>query len=203
MKCSPAAGFRSHRPSNLNNPASKRRGNFCIGRVLLLEKIYFVCRLRTGKCYFEEVPPPEGSIMTKTEEVPRAVFLQVSDTSVFLVSGCGKVTSSFFFCVKKPRICAGFSLVSAENHRLGRWFSKVLPFPQDKKLLLYNKLPVTAGNLTKGGHVMTNDLNKLSHTSWNCKYHIVFAPKYRRQVFYRDKRVEIGKSYANYASGKG
>lgn len=34
---------------------------------------------------------------------------------------------------------------------------------------------------------MSNDLNKLSHTTWNCKYHIVFVPKYRRQVFYRDK----------------
>lgn len=48
--------------------------------------------------------------MTKTEGVTLRSFLQVSDTSVFLVSGCGKVTSSFFFCVKKPRICAGFSL---------------------------------------------------------------------------------------------
>ncbi|MBS6721054.1 MAG: IS200/IS605 family transposase, partial [Peptoniphilus harei] len=26
--------------------------------------------------------------------------------------------------------------------------------------------------------------NSLSHTSWNCKYHVVFAPKYRRQVIY-------------------
>ncbi|PWL85320.1 MAG: IS200/IS605 family transposase, partial [Oscillospiraceae bacterium] len=24
-----------------------------------------------------------------------------------------------------------------------------------------------------------NDVNSLSHTSWNCKYHVVFAPKYR------------------------
>ena len=29
-----------------------------------------------------------------------------------------------------------------------------------------------------------NDVNSLSHTRWNCKYHIVFAPKYRRKVFY-------------------
>ena len=28
-----------------------------------------------------------------------------------------------------------------------------------------------------------NDINSLSHTKWNCKYHIVFAPKYRRKVF--------------------
>ncbi|HIH3620276.1 TPA: IS200/IS605 family transposase, partial [Escherichia coli] len=31
----------------------------------------------------------------------------------------------------------------------------------------------------------------LAHTRWNCKYHIVFAPKYRRQVFYREKRRAI------------
>ena len=40
---------------------------------------------------------------------------------------------------------------------------------------------------------MTNDINNLSHTTWNGKYHIVFAPKYRRQVFYKDKKVETGK----------
>ena len=28
------------------------------------------------------------------------------------------------------------------------------------------------------------DNNSLSHTKWNCKYHIVFAPKYRRKVAY-------------------
>ncbi len=38
-----------------------------------------------------------------------------------------------------------------------------------------------------------NDNNSLAHTSWNCKYHIVFAPKYRRKVFYGQNRVEIGK----------
>ena len=37
-----------------------------------------------------------------------------------------------------------------------------------------------------------NDVNSLSHTKWNCKYHIVFAPKYRRKVFYGEKRLEIG-----------
>ena len=36
------------------------------------------------------------------------------------------------------------------------------------------------------------DKNSLSHTTWNCKYHIVFAPKYRRKVFYGSKRLEIG-----------
>lgn len=37
-----------------------------------------------------------------------------------------------------------------------------------------------------------NDTNSLAHTTWNCKYHIVFAPKYRRKVFFGQKRLEIG-----------
>ena len=28
------------------------------------------------------------------------------------------------------------------------------------------------------------DVNSLAHTEWNCKYHIVFAPKYRRKIIY-------------------
>ena len=35
------------------------------------------------------------------------------------------------------------------------------------------------------------DINSLSHTKWNCKYHIVFAPKYRRKEFYGTNRLEI------------
>ena len=35
------------------------------------------------------------------------------------------------------------------------------------------------------------DMNSLSHTSWNCKYHVVFAPKYRRKAFYGNRRLEI------------
>ena len=37
------------------------------------------------------------------------------------------------------------------------------------------------------------DEQSLSHTTWNCKYHIVFAPKYRRRVIYGTVRKEIGK----------
>ena len=36
-----------------------------------------------------------------------------------------------------------------------------------------------------------NVMNSLAHTKWNCKYHIVFAPKYRRKVFFEDKREDI------------
>lgn len=41
---------------------------------------------------------------------------------------------------------------------------------------------------------MTNqntDVKSLAHTKWNCKYHVVFAPKYRRKVFFQDKREDI------------
>ena len=39
---------------------------------------------------------------------------------------------------------------------------------------------------------MSIDNNNLAHSTWNCKYHIVFAPKYRRKVFYGQKRRQIG-----------
>ena len=39
----------------------------------------------------------------------------------------------------------------------------------------------------------SNDSQSLSHTKWNCKYHIVFAPKYRRQEIYGKLREDIGK----------
>ena len=39
---------------------------------------------------------------------------------------------------------------------------------------------------------MTNDSGSLSHTKWNCKYHIVFAPKYRRQEVYGKIKQDIG-----------
>lgn len=50
---------------------------------------------------------------------------------------------------------------------------------------------------------MGNDVNSLSHTSWNCKYHIVFAPKYRRKVFYGEKRLEIGAILRQLCEWKG
>ena len=40
---------------------------------------------------------------------------------------------------------------------------------------------------------MKLDTDSLAHTKWNCKYHIVFAPKYRRQVIYGKIKADIGK----------
>ena len=40
---------------------------------------------------------------------------------------------------------------------------------------------------------MKLDTDSLAYTKWNCKYHIVFAPKYRRQIIYGKIKADIGK----------
>ena len=50
---------------------------------------------------------------------------------------------------------------------------------------------------------MPNDVNSLAHTKWTCKYHIVFAPKYRRKVFFGEKREAIGKILRQLCEWKG
>ena len=47
------------------------------------------------------------------------------------------------------------------------------------------------------------DKNSLAHTKWNCKYHIVFSPKYRRQMIYGKVKVEIGKILRTLCERKG
>mgnify|MGYP002513695586 FL=1 len=51
--------------------------------------------------------------------------------------------------------------------------------------------------------MLMNNNNSLSHTSWNCKYHIVFAPKYRRKIFYNEYKLEIGKILRELCNWKG
>jgi putative transposase len=47
------------------------------------------------------------------------------------------------------------------------------------------------------------DKNTLAHTCWNCKYHIVFAPKYRRQIIYRKIKQDIGQILRTLCDRKG
>ena len=47
------------------------------------------------------------------------------------------------------------------------------------------------------------DTNSLAHTKWDCKYHIVFAPKYRRKVFFEEKRMEIREILRQLCQWKG
>mgnify|MGYP000009582188 FL=1 len=48
-----------------------------------------------------------------------------------------------------------------------------------------------------------DDINSLAHSKWNCKYHIVFAPKYRRMVIYNQIKVDIGKILRRLCEQKG
>ena len=52
------------------------------------------------------------------------------------------------------------------------------------------------------GNSNNNDTDSLAHTRWNCKYHIVFAPKYRRQVIYGKIKTDIGQMIRKLCSYK-
>ena len=72
------------------------------------------------------------------------------------------------------------SLLYNENHAIVAWFNRGLPVKK-----------------------VTIDTNSLAHTKWDCKYHIVFAPKYRRQVFFGEKRIEIREILRQLCQWKG
>ena len=46
------------------------------------------------------------------------------------------------------------------------------------------------------------DTKSLAHTKWNCKYHIVFAPKYRRKIIFGKLKADIGKILRELCSWK-
>jgi len=50
---------------------------------------------------------------------------------------------------------------------------------------------------------MKLDTNSLAHTKWECKYHIVFAPKYRRQNIYGKIKADIGQMLRKLCEYKG
>ena len=50
---------------------------------------------------------------------------------------------------------------------------------------------------------MKLDTNSLAHTQWECKYHIVFAPKYRRQIIYGKIKQDIGQKIRKLCEHKG
>ena len=50
---------------------------------------------------------------------------------------------------------------------------------------------------------MKKDNQSLSHTTWKCKYHIVFAPKYRRQIIYGKYKQSIGEILRELCERKG
>jgi putative transposase len=54
----------------------------------------------------------------------------------------------------------------------------------------------------KGGNPIM-DMNSLAHSKWECKYHIVFAPKYRRKVAYAQFRQDIANILSMLCKRKG
>ena len=48
-----------------------------------------------------------------------------------------------------------------------------------------------------------NAINSLAHSKWNCKYHIVFAPKYRGKVFFKEKREDMREILRTLCQWKG
>ena len=50
---------------------------------------------------------------------------------------------------------------------------------------------------------MKDDVKSLSHSKWRCKYHIIFAPKYRRQIVYGQLKADIGKILRSLCERKG
>ena len=47
------------------------------------------------------------------------------------------------------------------------------------------------------------DMNSLAHTRWECKYHLVFAPKYRRQIIYGKLKADVGQILSTLCKRKG
>ena len=47
-----------------------------------------------------------------------------------------------------------------------------------------------------------DEYESLSHTKWDCKYHVVFIPKYRRKALYGQLRKELGEVFKNLAVRK-
>ena len=78
-----------------------------------------------------------------------------------------------------------------ENPRFERGFREAYSYESIGLTLCYNGRGLPTASITRGVRLM--DKNSLSHTTWNCKYHIVFAPKYRRQIIYGKIKSEIGK----------
>ncbi len=48
-----------------------------------------------------------------------------------------------------------------------------------------------------------SEYHSLSHSKWDCKYHVVFIPKKRKKVFFGDIRKDIGQIFHELAKQKG
>ena len=83
-----------------------------------------------------------------------------------------------------------FVLFVKDNHSLSEWIKSLQLWT---KINSCNTIEATDNrNKSKTGGLM-KDIDSLAHTKWRCQYHIVFAPKYRRQIIYGKYKAAIGK----------
>lgn len=83
---------------------------------------------------------------------------------------------------------------------------KTLCYAKGSKELLKNSSRTIKSGLanrlrTKGAPKLNN--KSLAHTTWNCKYHIVFVPKYRRQIIYDQIKEDVGRILRQLCERKG
>ena len=94
--------------------------------------------------------------------------------------------------------------VVKDNHRQSQW-RKRLRVRTKKELP--DRLKLRSANQTKNIEeffsMTEKDINSLEDTKWRCEYHIVFAPKYRRQVIYREIKADIGEILRRLCQQKG
>ena len=95
-------------------------------------------------------------------------------------------------------------IVVKDNHRQSQW-RKRLRVRTKKELP--DRLKLRSANQTKNIEeffsMTEKDINSLEDTKWRCEYHIVFAPKYRRQVIYREIKADIGEILRRLCQQKG
>ena len=60
------------------------------------------------------------------------------------------------------------------------------------------ELPNVSRQATRSGETM-RQVNSLNHTRWECKYHIVFIPKYRKKAIFGQIRQELGEVFRKLA----
>ena len=84
--------------------------------------------------------------------------------------------------------------MSPENHVPCAWFRQASGYAQKRTSFLQCRRSGEPTSLEVKGVIIMNDIHPQSHSTWNCKYHVVFAPKYRRKVF--------GKAIRNRSNAK-
>ena len=98
----------------------------------------------------------------------------------------------------------GFFVVVKDNHRQSQWRKRLRvrtkkELPDRLKLRFANQTK----NIEEFFSMTEKDINSLEDTKWRCEYHIVFAPKYRRQVIYREIKADIGEILRRLCQQKG